>query len=49
MNKGAWITLIIYLLLGVPLLFYARSKQKSDPEHWQRIIINPDNTPFIKD
>jgi APA family basic amino acid/polyamine antiporter len=45
MDKGAWITLVIYLLIGIPFLFYARSKQKTDPEKWRRIVINPDNTP----
>ena len=48
METGAWLTLIGYILLGMVFWIYAKRKQKTDPEKWTPIIINPDNTEIEK-
>ena len=49
MDTGAWITLGIYILIGVPFWYYAKSKQKSDPDNWAPVIISPDNNPLASE
>lgn len=44
MEMGAWLTLIGYMALGLIFWGFAKYKQKSSPETWEPVIINPDNT-----
>lgn len=46
MDFGSWMTLLIYLLVGVGLYFFTIQRQKTQPQNWPRIILNPENTPL---
>ncbi|MDO4478212.1 MAG: APC family permease [Lachnospiraceae bacterium] len=48
MDLGAWIVLLIYIVLGVPFWLYARIMRKKNPAVWDKPVISPDNTPTIK-
>ncbi|MFC4805042.1 APC family permease [Filifactor villosus] len=46
MEIGAWFTLLGYAVIGIGFWLYARYKQKSEPDAWKPVIINPENTPI---
>lgn len=42
MGVAEWIVLLIYAAVGVALWGYAKAKQKSHPEEWAPVVLNPD-------
>ena len=42
MDKGAWLVLILYAILGVILWAYSKLMEKKDPENWSPVILSPD-------
>lgn len=43
MNIGGWKAIGLYTMLLVPVILFAKVRQKSDPENWKVIITSPDN------
>lgn len=42
MDLNAWIVFIIYIILGIPFMAYAKIMQKKKPDEWKKSIISPD-------
>lgn len=42
MGMAEWAVLIIYCVVGIGFWAFAKAKQKSDPENWAPVVINPD-------
>ena len=42
MNLGAWIVMLVYVLLGLAFWGYMKHMQKADPEGWKPVTISPD-------
>ncbi|WP_419024740.1 APC family permease [Emergencia sp.] len=49
MNKGAWLVLALYGVLGVILWAYGKHKEKTDPLNWTPVILSPDTVDSSED
>lgn len=42
MDSATWLALGIYFMIGFVIYFYAKNRQKNDPENWSEFIPSPD-------